>query len=340
MPEPFREVPDLPKLLWELMGQIPAGRVTTYGALADALGNRIAARWVGHFMLHHEHHAGCPCHRVVRAGGHLGQYIAGSIRAKGRRLSAEGVEIHGDSVDLGRFGMDGFVSDRPLERLKRIQEAVVAEVSLRAPRAVPKLIGGVDVSYAAVDEGVAAYALVELESARLVWSTTVRRRIVFPYISSYLAFRELPVLLELLDEVRAAGRLAKVLLVDGSGILHQRHAGIASHLGVVASLATIGVTKKLLCGQVDLEGLEPEESRPVVHEDRTIGVALRPTPRSHRPIFISPGHGVNLAMAESVVRRLLAGRRLPEPLYWADRISRNPGAQRGDTGQSGWCKKL
>ena len=48
----------------------------------------------------------------------------------------------------------------------------------------------------------------------------------FPYITSYLAFRELPILLELLDEVRAAGRLAELLLVDGSGILHQRHAGI------------------------------------------------------------------------------------------------------------------
>ena len=46
--------------------------------------------------------------------------------------------------------------------------------------------------------------------------------------------------------------MAEIVLVDGSGILHHRHAGIASHLGVVASLATIGVTKKLLCGRVDV----------------------------------------------------------------------------------------
>ena len=69
--------------------------------------------------------------------------------------------------------------------------------------------------------------------------------------------------MELLDEVRAAGRMAEVLLVDGSGIMHHRHAGIASHLGVVASLPTIGVTKKLLCGQVDIDGMAPGESRPV-----------------------------------------------------------------------------
>ena len=83
-------------------------------------------------------------------------------------------------------------------------------------------------------EGIAAYALVETASGQLVWSTTVRRRVVFPYITTYLSFREIPILLDLLDEVRSAGRMAEVLLVDGSGILHHRHAGIASHLGVVA----------------------------------------------------------------------------------------------------------
>ena len=53
-----------------------------------------------------------------------------------------------------------------------------------------------------------------------------------------------------------------------------------------------------------------------------VGVALRPTPGSRCPIFISPGHRVNLAFCEAVVRRLLTGHRLPEPLRWADRLSR------------------
>ena len=139
---------------------------------------------------------------------------------------------------------------------------------------MPEFVGGVDVAYPNAEEGVAAYALVETATGRLVWSTTVRRRVVFPYISTYLSFREIPILLDLLDEVRAAGRMAEVLLVDGSGILHHRHAGIASHLGVVASIPTIGVTKKLLCGSVNIEGMAPGESRPVVHEGRPIGIAI------------------------------------------------------------------
>jgi deoxyribonuclease V len=112
------------------------------------------------------------------------------------------------------------------------------------------------------------------------------------------------------------------VLVDGTGILHPRHAGIATHLGVVASLATVGVTKKLLCGLVDIEGMQPLESRPVLLDDRLTGVAIRPTSGSRRPIYVSPGHRVDMAFSEQLVRRLLLGRRLPEPLAWADRLSR------------------
>jgi deoxyribonuclease V len=327
MPELFPAVPDLTAALDDLLRQVPAGKVTTCGELAEALGNRIAARWVGHFALHHDHGPACPCHRIVRVGGDLGGYAGGSIETKARRLGQEGVVVRQGVVDLERFGFRGFVSDRPLERLRRIQEAIQRRIVLRARRRMPKLVGGVDVAYPQPGIGVAAYALVETQTGKLVWSTAVRRRVGFPYISTYLSFREIPILLELLAEVRAAGRMAEIVLVDGSGILHHRHAGIASHLGVVASLATIGVTKKLLCGRVDLRGMAPGESRPVVHDDQLIGLALRPTAGSLRPIFLSPGHRVDVEFCERLVRRLLTGRRLPEPIYWADRLSRNPAAQ-------------
>jgi len=318
----FPEVPDLTRHLQTLLQQIPAGSVTTCGDLAEALGNAIAARWIGHFALHHEHHAGCPCHRIVRAGGQLGPYIAGTPQTKARRLAEEGVEVREGTVDLQRYGYHQFSSARPLEQLRQVQESLVAKVSLRPPRRMPKLVGGVDVSYPQADVGVAAFALVETDTGELVWSSTIRRRVIFPYITSYLTFRELPIYRELLDEARAAGRQAEVLLVDGSGIVHPRHAGIATHLGVVIGRPTIGVTKKLLFGQVDIEGMQPGESRPVTHQDRLIGVALRPTAGSRRPIFISPGHRVDVAFAERLVRQLLLGRRLPEPLYWADRLGK------------------
>jgi deoxyribonuclease V len=324
MTEPFPDVPDLARALGDLLRQVPAGRVTTCGDLAEALGNRIAARWIGHYALHHEHGPQCTCHRIVRAGGDLGAYAPGPIEAKTQRLGEERVTVRDGTIDLERFGFREFVSDRPLERLRHIQEAIQRRIVLRTRRRMPKLVAGLDVAYPQAGVGVAAYALVETENGRLVWSATVRRRVAFPYISTYRSFREIPIFLDLLAEVRAAGRLAEVVLVDGSGILHHRRAGIASHLGVVASLATVGVTKKLLCGRVDVRGMAPGESRPVVHEDQLIGVALRPTAGSQRPLFLSPGHRVDVAFCEQLVRRLLTGRRLPEPIYWADRLSRRP----------------
>ncbi len=327
MSELLPKIPNMERETAALVAQVPVGNVTTYGDLAGALGNRIAARWVGHYMLNHDHDRECGCHRVVRASGELGSYIDGGPVAKQRRLEAEGVETEEGSVDLKRYllPVECFVAGQPLEVLQQAQEALTKMVSLRTRKRMPKLVGGVDVSYPTATRGTAGYALVELDTGRLLWSTTIDRPVVFPYITTYLAFRELPILLELLKTVTAAGRMADLLLVDGSGVLHQRHAGVASHLGVTASVATIGVTKKLLCGSVDIDGMEPEESRPVVHEGRRIGVALRATAGSRRPIFISPGHRVNLAFAECVTRRLMLGRRLPEPIYWADCLSRQAG---------------
>lgn len=328
MAERFPTVPNLERCLRQLLSQVPAGRVTTCGDLANALGNKIAATWIGYFSLHHDHKTDCTCHRIVRAGGVLGPSIT-TIAEKSQRLAEEGASIHEGLVDLERFGFRDFTSDRPLEQLQRVQETIQARIVVESYDAIgrtdsgtPDLVGGVDVAYPSSGEGVAAYALVETATGRLVWSTTVRRPVVFPYISTYLSFREIPILLDLLDEVRSAGRLAEVLMVDGNGILHHRHAGIASHLGVVATIPTIGVTKKLLCGSVNIEGMAPGESRPIVHADRPIGIALRPTAGSRRPIFISPGHRVDLPFSERLVRQLLTGHRLPEPIYWADRFSK------------------
>ena len=131
----------------------------------------------------------------------LGPYIAGGDAAKARRLRAEGVEVRQDVADLSRHGFAGFVSDRPLETLREVQEAILSKVRIVPRRRMPGLVGGVDVSYANGDEGIAAYALVAVASGELVWSATARRRVVFPYITSYLTFRELPILMELLGEV-------------------------------------------------------------------------------------------------------------------------------------------
>jgi deoxyribonuclease V len=321
--ERFPDVPPLTEILWSLLAQVPTGHVTTCGDLADALGNRVAAAWIGHLSLHHDHTPECHCHRIVRAGGQLGGYVTGSIDEKVEKLAQEGVLIRDGVIDLDEFGVREFVSDRPLEALRRVQEVIQRQIVLEPRQEIPELVAGVDVAYPEPGIGVAAYALVETATGRLVWSTTVRRRVAFPYITTYLSFREIPILLELLDEVQATGFLAEVLMVDGNGILHQRHAGIASHLGVLIERPTVGVTKSLLCGDVDMNEMAPGDVRPVTLEGHQIGSAMRMTSGSRRPVFLSPGHAVDVAFCERLARILAIGRRLPAPIHLADRLSRS-----------------
>ena len=317
-------LPDLPRCLIDLLAQIPCGRVTTYGVLAEALGSEAATRWVGHWMLHHDHRPGCLCHRVVRTDGSVGRYIAEATSDKTALLTSEGVAFEEGRVrTLDQVLFRSFRTSRPLVALRTMQEAVSREITLRGRRTMPNTVAGVDVSYSG-EQGTGAYVLWDLVREERIWSAMVTQEVVFPYITGFLAFRELPILLALIEVAQTAGQLADVVIVDGSGILHPRGVGIACHLGVLTSLPTIGVSKKLLCGRTNLAGMAPQEARPVLVGGRKRGVALRATAGSRRPIFISPGQRIGLGMAELIVRRQLRGRRLPEAQYWADRLSRNP----------------
>ncbi len=313
------ELPDLTDQLLKLVAQIPAGWVTTYGDLADALGDRIASRWVGHLLLHHPHSAACHCHRVVRSDGSIGRYVTGDAAQKAERLRTEGVAVQKDRVDLMALRFCNFRCQRELERLRTIQHEMLSELSL-VDQANQEVVAGVDVSYSGAD-GVATYAEVD-ETGDVCWSTSLRRSVCFPYISSYLAFRELPLLLELLREVRRQRQIADVLLVDGSGIAHPRRTGIATMLGIAAEMPTIGITKRLLHGRVDLKGLSFGELRPIVDGDSPIGYATVAWPKTRKPIYLSPGQLISVERSADVVRRFLGIRRLPTPIYWADRISR------------------
>lgn len=348
------EIPDLDARLEELIGQIPPGRVATCGMLADALGDSAAARWVGGYTLHHPcaetGDKDCPCHRVVRAGGQLGGYASGDPVEKAWRLMEEGIEFGPEGVDLDLYGFNNFQTDRPLERLARFQTELAERIvsDRRLPRledamadnptdgenSLPRWIGGVDVSYVRIGRSAAdgpgpelaaaTYVLFSTEQSRPIWNATLVQAVRFPYLTGYLAFRELPPLLDLIERVRRFDRLAPVVLVDGSGRLHPRRAGIACNLGVAARVASIGVAKKLLAGRVESpEPLEAGRSVQVVdQEGEILGLAIRSSPRSRRSIYVSVGHGLDLETAERLVRTTLAGHRLPEPIRWADRLSR------------------
>lgn len=317
----FALLPDLTAELHRLLRQVPPGRVTTYGDLARALGDPRASRWVGLEMLHHQHRPGCPCHRVVRADGELGGYVSGPSLDKLAALRREGIVCQ-QRVDLGRYRFDSFHGQQPLARLRELQQEISGQFSLHDPPACDR-IAGVDVAYRQ-RQGVAAYVEVDAATRHPTYRLVLQRTVDFPYIPTYLAFRELPILLELLEQVGRERALADVVMVDGSGILHPFRAGVATLLGVVARIPTIGVTKRRLYGQFAARGLRFGRPQPVIDPEtqETIGAALLPTRTTRKPLFVSPGHQISVDSATRIVQEWLGQRRLPEPIYWADRLSR------------------
>lgn len=300
---------------------MPAGYVTTPASLAKALGSRRADRWVGQFCAEADP-SKLPVHRVVLSSGKL------KPRSAPELLEREGIPVQEDRVDLAQFHWEDFETSQPLAALLDQQHELRQQIDLTPLQEEPTWIGGVDVSYPDPNTAVAAYTLCHWPQPEIVWSQTKRLSIGFPYITSFLSYRELPVYLELLEAVWQLGRGCDVLLVDGSGILHPRRMGVATHLGVWTGIATIGVTKTYLVGDVELEGIGDAENRPVLLEGQTAGYAFRPS-RSKRPLFVSPGHRVEVRQSIQWVRGLVAGHRLPEPLYWADRLSREASSHSG-----------
>jgi deoxyribonuclease V len=315
---------DLEAELTALLAQIPRGRVTTYGDLADALGLRTAARWVGEYLRSHRHSALCPCHRVVRKGGELGLYVEGrEPTEKADRLKTEGVPVCGGRIEcFDELAFRDFHSDKPLARLIELQHELAQRVRLIPQHDVPLLAAGLDVSYSRDGMATGACAIVENRSGRVVWSTTHRDRPALPYIPSLLTFRELPMLLALFERSRQEFPELDLYFVDGNGILHPRGAGVAACFGVVADVPTVGVAKSLLCGRLqpptgDLADLPAL----LAVEDRVVGAVLMP-PSSSRPLYVSPGQKMDVASAARLTKEFTFDHRLPEPLYWADRLSR------------------
>lgn len=318
-------IPDLYAALRRLIAQIPAGRVSTYGDLAEALGSVRAARWVGEFLSAHDHSESCCCHRVVRRTGEIGLYVSGDPAEKIARLREDSVIVEDGRVDLQRVGFTGFRSRKPLRRLVRLQEELHGLTRLSSYRRTPEIVAGVDLSYeqkspAAPGWACATYAAVDTRRLQLADTCTIRRRVRFPYIPGFLSFREAPLLLELLDQVAATGPLADVVLVDGNGILHPRRAGLATFVGVHGQARTIGVGKSLLCGTVGR--VDPVTgAQPVRVDGDHVGYAIA-AGRGSRSVYVSPGHRLSVSNSLRLVRGLFAGHRVPEPIFHADRLSR------------------
>ncbi len=197
---------------------------------------------------------------------------------------------------------------------RRLAERVRREPDLGEVRRV----AGVDASYRN-QTAVGAVVVLDYPTLTVVDYVVARCPVTYPYVPGLLSFREAPAVLQALAQIKVVPDL---LIFDGHGIAHPRRLGLASHIGVLLDVPSIGCAKRRLCGTYEMPGTEAGSVSPLYDKDthEIIGAVVR-TRTDVRPVFVSVGHRVDLDTAIHYVLTCCRGRRLPEPTRWADKIA-------------------
>jgi deoxyribonuclease V len=191
-----------------------------------------------------------------------------------------------------------------------VQKELSARVELCPLERAPQTIAGADISFNKYSDVIyAGIVVMKFPSLEILEEAGVQTKTNFPYVPGLLSFRELPALAGAWEKLRTK---PDVLVLDGQGIAHPRRFGIACHAGLVFDCVTLGCAKSVLTGRFEM----PAEARgnwsPMVYKNEVIGGALR-TKNRVAPVYVSPGHKIDLASALELMLACDGGYRVPEP---------------------------
>lgn len=292
---------------YDLVKQIPPGKVSTYGAVAKALGDVRASRAVGRMMNQNPNPDTMPCFKIVYSDGGLGGFGLG-IEDKIKRLKDDNIQVKdGKIFHFEQVFFDDFETSYPLKSYREEQISSRSKLQIKDELKESEIstVAGFDVAYPKndFDRACVACVVVDYKTKKIIETRTVFQNTFFPYIPTYLTFRETPLIQEVyqtLDEEPS------VLMFDGNGILHPFQFGLACHAGVLLNKPSIGVAKSLLCGQQQSDNI-------IFYENNVLGKSLYANKKIRKPVYISPGHLISLSMAYTV-SSALSSYKNPKPL--------------------------
>ncbi len=205
------------------------------------------------------------------------------------------------------------------KRLEKEQRELSKKLVLKDDFGSLRIVAGGDLTFLDIWKnptvGLAAFVLVDFENGKIIEEVVIEGLVDFPYIPTFLAYRELPLLLKAFENLKTK---ADIYIIDGQGIAHPRKMGIASHFGVVLDVPSIGVAKSLLYGIY--EEPPPRGYSPLYSRDskEILGWVIRPGWGRFK-MFVSPGHRVSVNTSLSVIMRFLE-REWTVPTFLAHRV--------------------
>ncbi|WP_055614703.1 endonuclease V [Streptomyces phaeochromogenes] len=207
------------------------------------------------------------------------------------------------------------------DQARAVQDELRGRVVLDEPGPPPGTgrVTGVDVAYDDErDVVVAAAVVLDASTLDVVAEATAVGQVPFPYVPGLLAFREIPAVLAALEALPCAPGL---VVCDGYGLAHPRRFGLASHLGVLTGLPTVGVAKNPFTFTYEEPGAPRGSASPLLAGEEEVGRALRTQP-GVKPVFVSVGHRVTLDTACAHTLHLAPRFRQPETTRHADALCR------------------
>ncbi|RIJ43075.1 deoxyribonuclease V [Pontibacter oryzae] len=201
-----------------------------------------------------------------------------------------------------------------LQELTAQQRQMQGNIILQKPDFELKYIAGCDSSFIGEDTILSVFILLTYPRLEVVEKVWHHGAVDLPYIPGFLSFREAPNLLKAYEKLQQKPDL---IMVDGHGISHPRRLGIATHLGLHLNKPTMGVAKKVLVGKYNEPAATKGAIAPLVYKDEVIANVVR-TKDNIKPVFVSPGHLIDLQSATDIAMHCALKHKLPEPTRLAD----------------------
>lgn len=206
-----------------------------------------------------------------------------------------------------------------IEEAIQIQNNLKPHLILKKTFSKLKTIGGADVAYSKDEKTLlGVIAVLSFPGLEILEIASAEGKIHFPYFPGLLSFREGPILIKTFQKLKIKPDL---MVFDGHGIAHPRGFGLASHMGFWFDLPSIGCAKTPLLSEYDDPRTTKGSFELIRREGLETGAVLR-TKENVKPVFVSPGHRIDLRNSIQLILATCHGFRIPEPLRRAHQFSR------------------